>query len=268
MSTINIPNSNEASGRGVFFGNLDSSDYFHTFGDWGLILNSYSMTDPPPRETRIKIPGRSGTLDASEYLTGDVVFDDRKFKAAFTLPGFSAPYEVACKSQNEDYYFKDHLSTWQKLHDFVAARIHGKRLKIIPPGDSHRCDGLYWPQYYYIGRCAIGGLAHSGRIATMEITATCEPYKYRGMVTTLSFSLGEEESTQTLPVDNQRMRAVPSITNESDSQLLISKDGVTYFVEAGATDYVIPGFSIAPMGETMSFTGTGKVTLKYQEGMI
>ena len=265
MSPINICDYNEASGRGVFFGYVDSQDYFHTFGNWGLILNSYSMTDPQPRETRIKIPGRSGTLDVSEYLTGDVVFDDRKFKASFTLPRLSSPYS---ESLDLGFIAKGYPSSWQRLHDYVAARIHGKRLKIIPPGESIRCEGLYWPQYYYIGRCAIGGLAHSGRIATMEITATCEPYKYRGAVTTFSLSLGEEESTRTLAVNNQRMRAVPSITNESDLQLLISKDGVTYSVEAGATDYVIPGFSIAPMGETMSFTGTGKVTLKYQEGMI
>lgn len=224
--------------RGISFGGIN------TYTEWGLILSDLSISDPAPRKTMLKIPGRSGSLDLSEALTGDVVYDDRSLKAKFTLPG--AP------------------DTWQAIHDAVALRLHGRRLNIILPDDTG---------YYYVGRCTLSGLGHTGRVATMEITAVCEPYKTKMELTvhTIQFRAGAGNPMGASAIllsnlPNGRKPAIPKFT--STDQVTINKGNTSFVIAAGAEEYIAPGLVIAPGGETIRFTGTGELTITYQEATL
>lgn len=58
-------------------------DKFHTWLDWQLILTAKSVTPPEVKTYYVDIDGRSGSLDLSEALTGEISYQDRTVSASF-----------------------------------------------------------------------------------------------------------------------------------------------------------------------------------------
>ena len=53
----------------------------HTLRDWGsAITNSDVISMPEAKTVLLEVPGRSGRLDLSEVLTGDVAYGNREIK--------------------------------------------------------------------------------------------------------------------------------------------------------------------------------------------
>ena len=60
--------------KSIFTGALIGDE--HTLRDWGAIItNSDVIGMPEPNTVLLEVPGRSGRLDLSEVLTGDVTYN-------------------------------------------------------------------------------------------------------------------------------------------------------------------------------------------------
>ena len=65
--------------KSIFTGALIGDE--HTLRDWGAIItNSDVIGMPEPNTVLLEVPGRSGRLDLSEVLTGDVTYSNREIK--------------------------------------------------------------------------------------------------------------------------------------------------------------------------------------------
>ena len=56
---------------------------------YGLILiDGYELDPPSPKTTTVDIPGANGSIDLTEALNGDVVYDNRTKKFVFKIGNF------------------------------------------------------------------------------------------------------------------------------------------------------------------------------------
>ena len=121
----------------------------NTWTDWHLIPTSrQSVVAPQHNAQLISIPGRNGSLDISDYLTGGPTFGDRAGSWEFYV------------DNGHEYW----MSIKYKIFDF----LHGKRLKCVLEDD---------PAYYYIGRFNVNW-KDGPNWSSVTINYTLEPYKY------------------------------------------------------------------------------------------
>lgn len=110
-------------GPGPFseYGKLNGKN---TWEDWYLIPASRpDVTEPEVYRKLISIPGRSGSIDASEWLTGGPLYLDR--------------------SGSWEFIIDNSRPNWQALRDEIVDYLHGKAMKCVLEDD---------PLYYYEGR--------------------------------------------------------------------------------------------------------------------
>ena len=70
--------------KSIFTGVLIDDE--HTLRDWGAIItNSDVIGMPEPNTVLLEVPGRSGRLDLSEVLTGDVTYSNREGRSSWSL---------------------------------------------------------------------------------------------------------------------------------------------------------------------------------------
>lgn len=100
----------------------------NTWDDWHLIPSSRpSVAQAGVSTNFVDIPGRStGPIDMTEYLTGSVVYGQRKGSFEFIVDN-------------------DHES-WVTLQNKIVNYIHGKRLRMSLEDD---------PTHYYEGRFTV-----------------------------------------------------------------------------------------------------------------
>lgn len=92
----------------------------NTWADWHLIPTSrIDMAEPDVYQKRITVPGRHGTVDASEWLTGSPIYNDRRGSWDFIIDA-SRP-------------------SWQYIKDQITAYLHGKAMKCVLEDDPGRC---------------------------------------------------------------------------------------------------------------------------------
>lgn len=97
----------------------------NTWTDWHLIPSERPYVDSPEvREKMVEIPGRSGLLDMTEMLTGDIHYGNRTGSWTF-------------------YVMHEYWSSWKNAYNAILVFLHGKRMKVYLEDD---------PNYYYIGR--------------------------------------------------------------------------------------------------------------------
>ena len=98
----------------------------------------------------VEVPGRTGLLDLTENLTGDVRYFNRNGEFRFTQAGGRAE--------------------WDATYHLLKATLHGKRKRILLDEES---DG------YYIGRLTVNAPEYDDKkgIAYFSVSANLEPYK-------------------------------------------------------------------------------------------
>lgn len=129
--------------RGVTFGTK------HSFRTWGLMLISKPVISPPTPKTKlVQVPGSDKVIDLTESLTGRVHYEMRQIKLEFM--------------QMEE------RGRWDSVYSDILDTLHGKKMQIVFDDD---------PNFYYIGRVAVGDMSGEKAAATITITADVEPYK-------------------------------------------------------------------------------------------
>lgn len=211
--------------RGVTLGDK------HSYMDWGMRMNPVNIPLPVPKNKYIDLPGANGGIDLTE-VHGDVVYDYRNFGIELVK--------------------LDKRRAWPQLSSMVANCVHGRRLKIVFDDD---------PDYYYLGRCTVDGLAPFTLTGTITIYVMTEPYKYKREVTQKFFDI---TASTTVTLSNGRMPVVPTIT--TDAQMTLAWGVYTKTLAAGT--HKILDLVLREGENDISIEGTGSISFVYQEGSL
>lgn len=198
--------------------------------EWYDVLND----SPAPVTSYCEIPGRNGSIDLTETVSGSVTYSDRNLRL---------------------FFIKDDRSpaSWASTCSELYARFHGRRLKIILGND---------PEFFYIGRLSCQGAKSTYVSSSYEISAKCEPFKYKKALSIkvcAASSAGAQHSFLNL-------FAPCKPYFETSSEISVQQGGRVYGIPAGGV--TIPEIAFGPGNNTLKFIGSGSITVKWQEGTL
>ena len=202
-----------------------------SYEDLGLVRVGVEIGSPSPKTNTIEVEGADGVLDLTEYY-GDVLYEDRELKMDFQAIEGQGGFD----------------ETFGRLYNAV----HGRRMEIRLSEQ---------PGYYYVGRVTVDSWKTNERTGDISVTADCEPYRYLEDETSETV---EVSGTATETFANLRKRVVPIFDLSAQMQI---KQGDTTFTASG-TGWSDPRLTFGSGDNTLVFTGTGTVTVKYREGSL
>ena len=204
----------------VTFGTLNSYD------DLNLILSSKTIGSPSPKINILEVPDSDKVLDFTEF-SGEIHYSQRQLKLTFTA-----------------------IDPEMKDDAFIKNLLHGRKMNII-------LDDI--EGYYFTGRLSVGDWQISKKLATVEVTADCDPWKYKSAETVITAANG------TATLTNARKPVVPKIT--TSGAITIAWTGGSASLSAG-TDLIVPEL-VVPAGSTpVTITGDATVSFKYREAVL
>ncbi|MCM1193331.1 MAG: hypothetical protein NC123_16475 [Butyrivibrio sp.] len=201
-------------------------DNEHMGGSTNLIMNYARVGTPAAKVKEIEVPGMDGVLDITESL-GEVKYNSRQIKFKFTS------------------------TNGIRINELINT-LHGKRKKIILDRDE---------AFYYMGRIEAADPVVNGRLTSVEITARCEPYKYKIHVTRHKEDVAGASNIVLL---NEKMQVIPRIT--LTAQMKVSFEGRTYLLPAG--EYTVAEIVLKQGYNRFRVEGTGTILFQYQEGAL
>lgn len=222
-------------------------DYY--MSDFGLNLLSVELGSPEVRKNKKEIPGRNGSLDISEALTGYPVYNDAKHKLTFD--------------------FKDgKYADWIARSSDLKGKIHGRQLPVILGDDTH----------YYVARVSVDSEKLNQHYSRVDITLEAEPYKL-SILSSVDDWLWDTFCFETDVIRDYKDIAVPGtltivgdvmptgcIFDCSDEGVTVEYEGITYELPKGKSS--TPDILITEGEHTMTFSGTGTVSVEYRGGMF
>ena len=219
--------------KSIFTGALIGDE--HTLRDWGAIItNSDVIGMPEPNTVLLEVPGRSGRLDLSEVLTGDITYSNREIKL-----------ELAAQTNRD---------RWVETCFHIFNKYHGRVVHVTFDED---------PGHFYVGRCSVKSPKRVATAGTMVITIDAEPYRFESEV--YEVILTGATNTLSGTVENLRMPAVPKVTVPGACQLFTG--GKVYELAAGE-NLDVPGLVFGPYENAISVTGTSSITFRFRRGCL
>ena len=216
--------------RGTDFGGV------HSFSDLHLIQQRVDVQPAEPKLNLIDIPGGDGAKDMSTQPAGRVVYKDRPITWTFALyPG----------------------DVWAEKHRRVSGALNGKYCRITLDTD---------PDYYFLGRLVVKNYKVDKQLRQITIETSARPYMLRQQETVVRVS-NLSTAYRTLDLVNDRKPAIPTITVTAETTLRWNGGTVTL---APGTHKILDielqeGINKL---EAKVTTGTGSITLTYQEGAL
>ena len=210
----------------------------NTWTDWHMVPSSRPVIKPPKaKKTVIDIPGSNNRIDLSEVLSGDITYENRTGSIEFIV-------------------MNDKPMPWYELYNEIMNTIHGKRV-----GFSLEEE----PDWYYEGRVEVNEWRSDPDYSRIVIDYDVDPFKYKKLATTDTFRVS---STATKTYTNSRMPTMPKFAAAA-SGIKVTFQGTQYDLPQSNTGVVIAGI-IFPGNSSnqLIFTGTGNVTVSYQEGKL
>lgn len=191
-----------------------------------LIMNYARVATPTAKIKEIEVPGMDGVLDITESL-GEVKYNNRQIAFKFT-------------------------TVKQENIDMLVNSLHGQKKKIILDRD----DG-----FYYMGRCCAGDLVLDKNIRSIEITAACEPYKYKSRITR---HREEVTGVSNIVLLNERMRTIPTIKVTSAMRVIF--ENKAYQLQEG--EHKLADVILKQGYNRFRVEGKGIILFEYQEGAL
>lgn len=214
---------------GISFGDL------HSYRDFDLILAEVTIPPASPRESFIDIPGADGAVDMTEAM-GEVKYSDRT-GAKFTF------------YMNPAAYLSD--AAWEEKKKEISNRLNGLRCKITLDKD---------PAYYWLGRCKVSDHTANKKKRKIVVAARLAPYKLKTNETTVTVNLTSTQKE--INLTNARKTVCPTITCTGNATVVVS--GSEYALSKGT--HKILDFQLKEGETSVTVSGTGAITFKYQEG--
>lgn len=208
-----------------------------SFDSWGLFLASgWNLSAAPVRESYLDIPGRDGSLDISEVLSGEPRYGDREL--SFDL--------ITLAPESE----------WESIKQAFDAYCNGQRMTLMLAQDQ---------SHYLRGRIKVGNISRSLGVASISVTVRCEPWRYKNKETRVVIT-SPVEGDITKTIKNERRRVLPTIVTSGSASITIN--GITQNVSAGTfkfTDFMLhPGKTPVRVVASQGVT----VEIKYQEATL
>lgn len=143
----------------LIFKEKDGSNIKNTWNNWHLIPASRpTVVQPTPAYKYVEIPGRSGSIDLSDYLVGKPTYSDRSGTFSFYVA-------------NEDPKTGKSFGNWASRKQEIAQFLDGRRiLKMVLEDDT---------SYYYLGRFYLKDWSSGQNYSSVTIEYRVQPYKYR-----------------------------------------------------------------------------------------
>lgn len=177
----------------------------NTWDDWHLIPTTRPVINPPNvRTNEVIIPGRSGSLDLSEVLTGYPLYDNRTGSIEFVVAN--------------DYW------DWAVAYSTIMRCLHGKTFKMMLEDD---------PAYYYEGRFSVNSWKSDKNWSTITIDYDVQPYKVSRQSTNEDWLWDPFSFEDGLAYDTEDITA--EISNELD--LYTNCEADTYSMYIGDPAY-------------------------------
>lgn len=206
----------------------------HTLRDWGAaITNSDIISMPEPNTVLLEVPGRSGRLDLSEVLTGDISYGNREIKL-----------KLAAETNREE---------WVDTCFHIFNKYHGRMVHVTFDED---------PGHFYIGRASVSDPQRVVSAGQLTVTIDAEPFRYEQEEYEVTFTGTTTAVSGT--VENLRMPVSPAVTVPSVCQLF--HDGRIYELKKGTQD--VPGLVLHSFENEISVTGAKSITFKFRRGCL
>jgi len=216
----------------IFTGALINGE--HTLRDWGAVItNSRVIGLPQPDTTLLEIPGRSGRLDLSEILSGDISYGNREIRMELAMRTDPQHWRETC------------------LHVFNC--FHGQMVRVIFDED---------PGHYYTGRASISDPQRLATAGQMVLTVDADPFRYEVGEYEVTFS-GTTTAVSGV-VENLRMPVSPVVTVPNACRLF--HDNQIYELSAG--EQAVPGLVLHAFDNEISVTGADSVTFRFRRGCL
>ena len=216
--------------RGMIIGN------YYTNVKW--TLTSWSLGDPEQITNLVDVPGRlKGPLDLSTAQTdGDPVYSSRTLAATF---------ECSAGTRLE-------RETW--ISEMVNS-LDGFTHHIVLPDD---------PLHYLVARVNVKRLYNDPAHASVQVVATCEPWRYNSAETMVTLTATETPQTATLP-NSGRLAVVPTLT-VTGGEVLLAAGSYSWALSAGT--YLLPDLLMLRGGQVVTYSGSGQLTATYREAVL
>ena len=206
----------------------------HTLRDWGAVItNSDVIAMPEPNTVLLEIPGRSGRLDLSEVLTGDISYGNREIKLELAARTNKAGWVDTC------------------LHIFN--KYHGRVVQITFDED---------PGHYYVGRVSISDPQRLGVAGKLKVSIDAEPFRYEKELHVETFTSPTTALSDT--VENLRMPVCPTVTVPVACELF--HDDKVYELTAGEQE--VQGLVLHPFDNDFAVTGSTSITFSFRRGCL
>jgi hypothetical protein len=219
--------------RGMVLGDYDTANA-------GWTLTGWSFEEPEVQTSYVEIPWRAdGPLDASTVLTGgDPRYGSRTLAAVFE-----------CSEGTRD--------DRERIISRMVNQLHGRRKNITLPDDRSR---------YIVGRVKVRKVYSDLAHASVEIEAICEPWRYSKTETRLELLVTENARTEAV-CNNGRKVLVPELTVTGyKANVHISTGDLAWTLTAGT--YRLPDLRLPTGATLLTYSGSGQVTIKYQEAIL
>lgn len=215
--------------RGTDFGGV------HSYYDLHLIQQKLDIQPAEPKLNLIDIPGADGSVDMSELPGGRVVYNDRTLTWTYALyPG----------------------DDWNEKHREVSNALNGRRCQITPDDD---------PDWYYTGRLVVRQYNTDRALRQITVEAICNPWILKLDPTVVKKDITPEFLA--IILSNEKKPAVPTI--EVSVASTIRWGDATAEIPAGTfTSLDIELQEGDNVLEIKTVSGTGTVTITYQEGSL
>ena len=206
----------------------------HTLRDWGAVITNNDVIALPEANTvLLDVPGRSGRLDLSEVLTGDISYSNRELKL-----------QLATQTNKDK---------WVDTCFHIFNKYHGRVVQVTFDED---------PGHYYIGRASISEPERVATAGQLTLTIDAEPYRFEDDLYEVTFTGATTIVSGT--VENLRMPVCPTVTVPVACQLF--HDDRVYELEAGTQ--VVPGLVLHPFDNRVSVTGSNSITFSFRRGCL
>lgn len=204
-------------------------------------LTSCNLGKAIANEEYAKVPGRNGALDVSTVLTdGEPYYDNR-------------PFEAILESSEGT-----RLEREARI-DQMINRLDGWRFNITLPDD---------PTHYINGRVSVERLYNTPAHASVQIRATCDPWRYSNSDTVVGLVATTEEQTVAL-INNGRRSVVPTIKIIGGSATLkFTANGETRTWTLGEGEYILTDIYLKTGAAPLTYSGSATITLTYREAVL
>ena len=203
----------------------------HTGNDMNLVMTEKDIGEPVAQTYKVDVPGRNGSLDLSEFLTGDIRYSNRPLNFKFIADGSREKILTAIDEM---------------------MMFHGQQAEIISD------DYL---NYFYRGRISISH-KDNGCYAEFEMSVDAEPFRMARRKSIFSYTV---ETSKECLILNNGMSIVPTITTTAAVTIIRNDQRVS--ISAGHS-YIDEFFKLQHGTNTFTIEGNATVTFEFTEVFI